>query len=125
MHSDQFKPKLYLKLIKKYIFSECDKFPLSPLCLPYSPIGKYSLSGKYRVLKVSLSLPCLRAGLAFEGWPPGWPMPFLRVHGPARRPALKSQGLSNQGAIAIFRERATFKRDYTCSLEPAELFCSP
>ena len=28
MHSDQFKPILYLKLIKKYIFSEGEQFPL-------------------------------------------------------------------------------------------------
>ena len=28
MHSDQFKPKSYLKLIKKYIFSEGEQFPL-------------------------------------------------------------------------------------------------
>ena len=29
MHSDQFKPKSYLKLIKKYIFSEGEQFPLN------------------------------------------------------------------------------------------------
>ena len=29
MHSDQFKPKSYLKLIKKYIFSEGEHFPLT------------------------------------------------------------------------------------------------
>ena len=28
LHSDQFKPKSYLKLIKKYIFSEGEQFPL-------------------------------------------------------------------------------------------------
>ena len=29
MHSDQFKPKSYLKLNKKYVFSEGEQFPLS------------------------------------------------------------------------------------------------
>ena len=29
MHSDQYKPKPYLKLIKKYIISEGEQFPLS------------------------------------------------------------------------------------------------
>ena len=29
MHSDQFKPKSYLKLIKKYVFSEGEQFPLT------------------------------------------------------------------------------------------------
>ena len=29
MHSDQFKPKSYVKLIKKYIFSEGEQFPLT------------------------------------------------------------------------------------------------
>ena len=28
MHSDQFKPKFNLKLIKKYIFSEGEEFPV-------------------------------------------------------------------------------------------------
>ena len=28
MHSDQFKPKSYLKLIKKYVSSEGEQFPL-------------------------------------------------------------------------------------------------
>ena len=27
LHSDQFKPTSYLKLIKKYIFSEGEQFP--------------------------------------------------------------------------------------------------
>ena len=31
MHSDQFKPKSYLKLIKKYVFSEGEQFPLTCL----------------------------------------------------------------------------------------------
>ena len=31
MHSDQFKPKFYLKLIKKYIFSKGEQFPLTRL----------------------------------------------------------------------------------------------
>ena len=30
-HSDQFKPKSYLKLIKKYMFSEGEQFPLSSI----------------------------------------------------------------------------------------------
>ena len=29
MHSDQFKPKSYLKLNKKYVFSEVEQFPLT------------------------------------------------------------------------------------------------
>ena len=29
MHSDQFKPKSYLKLNKKYVFSEGEQFPLT------------------------------------------------------------------------------------------------
>ena len=29
LYSDQFKPKCYLKLIKKYIFSEGEQFPLN------------------------------------------------------------------------------------------------
>ena len=28
LHSDQFKPKSFLKLIQKYIFSEGEQFPL-------------------------------------------------------------------------------------------------
>ena len=31
LNSDQFKPKSYLKLIKKYIFSDGKQFPLTPL----------------------------------------------------------------------------------------------
>ena len=30
MHSNQFKPKSYLKLNKKYVFSEDEQFPLKP-----------------------------------------------------------------------------------------------
>ena len=33
MHSDQFKPKSYLKLIKKYVFSEGEQFSLTYLTL--------------------------------------------------------------------------------------------
>ena len=29
LHSHQFKPKSYLKFIKKYVFSEGEQFPLS------------------------------------------------------------------------------------------------
>ena len=32
LHSDQFKPKSYLKLNKKYAFSEGEQFPLKSLC---------------------------------------------------------------------------------------------
>ena len=31
LHSDQFKPKSYLKLIKKYVFSEGEQFPLTKM----------------------------------------------------------------------------------------------
>ena len=29
LHSDQFKPKSYLKVIKKYVFSEGEQFPVN------------------------------------------------------------------------------------------------
>ena len=29
LHSDHFKPNAYLKLIKKYVFSEGEQFPLT------------------------------------------------------------------------------------------------
>ena len=43
MHSDQFKPKSYLKLNKKYVFSGSEQFPLNVLCLVlarHNGIGK-------------------------------------------------------------------------------------
>ena len=42
MHSDQFKPKSYLKLIKKYIVSEGEQFPLSS---SYTSITGIAYSG--------------------------------------------------------------------------------
>ena len=48
----------------------------------------------------------------FEGWPPG-PRIVSRFHRPTRRLTLKSQKLSNQGAMTIISRRDVFKRDYT------------
>ena len=39
MHYDHFKPKSYLKLIKKYVFSEGEQFPLSYEVLLYICLG--------------------------------------------------------------------------------------
>ena len=57
--------------------------------------------------------------MVFEGWSPGRPIPFTRFHGLARRPTLKSLGLSNQGAIAILsRHIAQFPSPPPPSTEP-------
>ena len=43
LHSDQFKPKSYLKLITKYIFSEGEQFPLSGISLAIRVVGPCKL----------------------------------------------------------------------------------
>ena len=49
MHSNQFKPKSYLKLIKKYIFSEGEQFPLMKTAYNRSP--QHDFITKYRIAK--------------------------------------------------------------------------
>ena len=43
MHSDQFKPKSYFKLMKKYIFSEGEQFPLMEKVAYNAWLGDYSI----------------------------------------------------------------------------------
>ena len=44
LHSDQFKPKSYLNLIKRYIFSEGEQFPLKACCAFQISLAKSRLA---------------------------------------------------------------------------------
>ena len=72
MHSDQFKPKSYLKLIKKYVFSEGEQFPLIALlrkmgawsvkfCMqPFEHLTRLFLTMLTSLMKVKTLKPCRR-----------------------------------------------------------------
>ena len=64
MHSDQFKPKSNLKLIKKYIFSEGEQFPLNQSDAQ-TKTGSFNAKQDMQMVKQSMpnELACLEYGI--------------------------------------------------------------